>query len=368
MRDLLEIRAWRSIGRRRIRQKIFIGGCFMAVLLAFRHFSGGPESDSNSSQNDKKSSSKPEPEVVNSKLDLRNISAEDFAKNSIYLLETSGRQFLSPKQLCCVESAARYNPKKQIVVLSTADALLYPTLATSIARNHSNIIFRRVDVAEAFRNSPLKSMDINSTLKQSMFVTEHTSDLLRLVLLYEHGGTYMDFDMIVLKELPKVANGVATADDGKYLANGFLIFEKGHPVMLDCLTNIAKSFNKNWFNGNGPDRITEAMQRWCNTSTLQPGMNCSNVYLFPVDNFTHLNWGIAMTAFDEDPAISDPLVANLESKAFVFHYYNDLTRVVDASITGNSAIARMARKYCPLVTSYSRDWLWGFHDPGKGFQ
>ncbi|CAG0920550.1 unnamed protein product [Notodromas monacha] len=350
------------------RMFILIAGCFSATLTAAFYFASGSKMLDKSDQDDNKvilgieeyrsevllmSDSG----IINSKLDLSLFSPEDYAKDAIYMMETSGRQLLSAKQLCSVESTARLHPSKTIVLLVASDTIVYPTLITSLLRKHPNVLLRKIDVGKVLSTSPLKNMDIENTLKKSKFVTEHASDLLRFALLYEHGGIYLDLDMIVIKKLPEVANGVATANEGTYLNPAFIAFQKGHPVLLDCMNHISESFNKDWFNGNGPDRITEAMKRWCNTSTLQPGMNCSNVYLFPVDNFTHLNWGISMKAFDEDPAIADPLVANLESNAFVFHYYNDVTRVVDANITGNSAIARMARKYCPLVTSYSRDWL-----------
>ncbi|CAG0923426.1 unnamed protein product [Notodromas monacha] len=311
----------------------------------------------------------PEAKIINSKLDLSPFSPKkDKAKNAIYMMETSGRQLLSAKQLCSVESAARHHPSKTLVLLVTANAIVYPTLITLLLNKHENIIVRKIDVGRFLSTSPLKQMDIENTLKKSKYVTEHASDLMRFALLHEYGGIFLDLDMIVLKKLPEVANGVATANNGTFLNPAFIAFEKDHPVLLDCMNHISKRFSVSRFNGNGPVKITEAMRRWCNVTTLQPGMNCSNVLLYPVDNFTHLRWGIAENAFDESPSVSDQLVETLESRAYVFHYYNDRTRVIDANITGNSAVARLARKHCPLVAGFSGDWLWGFHDPGKGFQ
>ena len=44
----------------------------------------------------------------------------------------------------------------------------------------------------------------NGKLKQSKYLVEHTSDLLRVAILSMFGGTYFDNDIILLRRLPSV--------------------------------------------------------------------------------------------------------------------------------------------------------------------
>ena len=55
----------------------------------------------------------------------------------------------------------------------------------------------------------------NGKLKQSKYLVEHTSDLLRVAILSMFGGTYFDNDIILLRRLPsvkKVPNFVGRQD------------------------------------------------------------------------------------------------------------------------------------------------------------
>ncbi|CAG0921521.1 unnamed protein product [Notodromas monacha] len=325
--------------------------------------------------------------IVNSKLVLEPM---EFPEKAIYLLETSGRPLLSAKQLCSVESAARHNPENPIVVLVAAQQLFYPTLATLIRSLHPNVRFRHLDFHEVLSNSALSDLNLTDTLKRSRFITEHASDLLRFAILHQHGGIYMDLDTIVMTRFPNISNGVSTAaSNGTYLNGAFLIFQKGHPVLLDCMNDIKSSFDTLNFNGNGPQRITDAMRKWCHTPDLEPNTTCGDVFLFPSDQFSFVDWSLADAAFDEFPENADEYVAALlAANATVLHYYNDRSCSWDVRLRcdadadgggggdgdggdgggcgGNSAVARMAKIHCPIVTGFSGEWLWGFPDSGPG--
>ena len=63
----------------------------------------------------------------------------------------------------------------------------------------------------------------NGKLRQSKYVAENYSDLLRVAILSMFGGTYLDNDIILLRTLPdikKVPNFVGRQD--KYLISKYL--------------------------------------------------------------------------------------------------------------------------------------------------
>ena len=63
----------------------------------------------------------------------------------------------------------------------------------------------------------------NGKLRQSKYLVENYSDLLRVAILSMFGGTYLDNDIILLRTLPdikKVSNFVGRQD--KYLISKYL--------------------------------------------------------------------------------------------------------------------------------------------------
>ena len=46
----------------------------------------------------------------------------------------------------------------------------------------------------------------NGKLRQSKYLVENYSDLLRVAILSMFGGTYLDNDIILLRELPDINN------------------------------------------------------------------------------------------------------------------------------------------------------------------
>ncbi len=62
-------------------------------------------------------------------------------------------------------------------------------------------------------SSPLSLLWRDSRLASSRFVVSHTSDLLRFLLLYSYGGTYLDLDQIVIRKFPEEAPNFVGIDE-----------------------------------------------------------------------------------------------------------------------------------------------------------
>ena len=126
------------------------------------------------------------------------------AADSFFILETSGRSRLTPKELCTIESAALHHPNHTIYVLMTS-----PTVDWPIALNaYKNVIFKRVSVDRFIESSPLKDLWTSECVQKSDFLTSHLSDVLRYLVLFKYGGTYLDSDQIVLRHFPALPNFV----------------------------------------------------------------------------------------------------------------------------------------------------------------
>ena len=67
----------------------------------------------------------------------------------------------------------------------------------------------------------------------------HKSDVLRLAIVYKHGGVYLDIDSLVLRSLHDLRNVVTFHTfEMDSIANGALAFDKSHPFLADCLQEI----------------------------------------------------------------------------------------------------------------------------------
>jgi mannosyltransferase OCH1-like enzyme len=70
------------------------------------------------------------------------------------------------------------------------------------------------------------------------------SDLARILMLHAHGGWYLDLDVIVLRSLAGLTNGVGCLQWGNHrgrcsqVPNGIMIFDKGHDYLESCFKDL----------------------------------------------------------------------------------------------------------------------------------
>lgn len=104
------------------------------------------------------------------------------------------------RQACAIESAARWNPDRDIFVLFPSQigfSELYSSSIMHSLRFYRNIYFRRVNYQNYGLSSPAEDLLESDQIFLSNFLTETLSDILRFVTLYRFGGIYLDTDVIV---------------------------------------------------------------------------------------------------------------------------------------------------------------------------
>eukprot|EP00096_Caligus_rogercresseyi_P004271 TRINITY_DN18477_c0_g1_i1.p1 TRINITY_DN18477_c0_g1~~TRINITY_DN18477_c0_g1_i1.p1 ORF type:complete len:226 (-),score=29.42 TRINITY_DN18477_c0_g1_i1:204-881(-) len=151
----------------------------------------------------------------------------------IYFVETSGRNYLYARELCALESAAQNNPSRPIYyILTSLDFSQRGNLRT-LQLKYSNIHILQIELTSFFLNTPFQSLWMNNKIQESKYSVSHLSDVMRFLILYTFGGTYLDSDLIVLRPLPTQYNyaGVEHIKDPFYVAVGVLHFYKGHPIL-----------------------------------------------------------------------------------------------------------------------------------------
>ena len=163
-------------------------------------------------------------------------NSDQSAKN-IYFIESSGDQCLTPRQACGVESAARANPDMQIYVyLNTvklgpvwADRWMRPGRVRSCSLNQmlvsqfSNVQFIRRNFTAMLAESNFRKLVETTGFRESRWSIVQISDAVRVLLLQNDGGIYLDFDNIVFRPLHCLRNGFSYLEEAPNIENGIMV-------------------------------------------------------------------------------------------------------------------------------------------------
>ena len=90
----------------------------------------------------------------------------DVTNDSIHLIETYDDSALLLETLCIIESAARYNPKRQVFLHMTGKKLAVTQAVELLLASHPNIQFTSLDVKSLITQT---AADLNVTLKNNFF-------------------------------------------------------------------------------------------------------------------------------------------------------------------------------------------------------
>lgn len=165
---------------------------------------------------------------------------------------------LHRRQACAIESAAKWNPNRDIFVLFTAplglpsngqvDSPILKALSSYI-----NIQFRNVNWYKYSVDTPAEEW----VKKDKMLTTEHfkghLSDFIRLLSLYKFGGINLDLDFIVQKTFEDLPPNFFGAQDNNEVQNAIYGLESrsvGHTVVDWILrfVELEMVFFYNYFN------------------------------------------------------------------------------------------------------------------------
>lgn len=113
-------------------------------------------------------------------------------KNVFFIDSGDSRRdvILSARQACAIESAALANPKLNIFLLYSSRKRLEKLMMSSVVDailSYPNVFINYLNVDELSVGSPMEDFIKNKKLSKSKFKVVHTSDVLRLLLLWKFG-------------------------------------------------------------------------------------------------------------------------------------------------------------------------------------
>ncbi|KAJ9587821.1 hypothetical protein L9F63_018745, partial [Diploptera punctata] len=200
-------------------------------------------------------------------------------RNNIMFVETSclvkkanaTRKVMSLRQTCSIESAARMNPDADVYLLHSCPIEFNPDEPVTQLLKYTNIKFWSFSLHTLMSGTPLQAWDYNAALGGSQWPLEHSSDVVRFVLLWKYGGIYMDLDFVVIKSMDSLEENFVCIETEKSLGSSVIKMDSentGHKLATICVEQLAKDFRGDAWAHNGPQRITDCLQALCHTQKL----------------------------------------------------------------------------------------------------
>ncbi|XP_001654207.2 lactosylceramide 4-alpha-galactosyltransferase [Aedes aegypti] len=269
---------------------------------------------------------------------------------------------LTPRQSCAIESAARANSDWSVFVLFTSARMFSYQNSTNMVPLlfYSNIHFRRLNMETYAIGTPLEKFFRDNSLRNSLFIVEHTSDVLRLLTLYKYGGTYLDSDVVVMDSLNELPHNYLGSEGDGYIANGIINLQVtgyGHTVAEAFLNEIAENFNGSVWAANGPAMVTRVMRKFCNVTNVwdMTRERCGGkMSILPPDTFFQVTYPRHTWYFEEAHASE---VMEKVAGHILTHLWNKLTGGIVLRKDSPVAYIILANVYCPNVINNCKEYF-----------
>lgn len=145
---------------------------------------------------------------------------------------------LFKRQACSIESAAKWNPDRDVFVIFTAPVGFIPNETTSlifkVLESYPNIHFRNLNLVNYSIGTPGEDWIKWNAIYYSRYLNKHMADYLRLITLYKFGGIYLDFNVMVLRNIANLPLNFAGAKSDEWASNDVMGFESdcvGHKIV-----------------------------------------------------------------------------------------------------------------------------------------
>lgn len=277
---------------------------------------------------------------------------ESLNSENIFFIETgdSTRDVtLNARQACAIESAAMTNPNMRVHVLyASRERLKNLTMSPEVAAVllYPNVMFSHLDVKKLAAGSPLEKLLASDKLSKSKFKLQHTSDVLRLLVLWKYGGTYLDTDVIVRKRID--LKNFACPESADFMNGAVLNFDllEGRNLIKVFIETLNERFDGDLYSQNGPLLVTSVVKDLCKSFKLVEMKNCQGFHVLKKSDCYPIhydNWNLLM---EDDKA--NQTMAKLRD-SLVVHFWNKLSKNTKIKTNSRAPYIQLARKFCPKV-------------------
>ncbi|KAK7870305.1 hypothetical protein R5R35_003697 [Gryllus longicercus] len=264
---------------------------------------------------------------------------------------------LSPRGACAVEAAAAAHPTHRVYLVHTCDvhrrslakgaAPAYALAALSIP----NVRLWAVPYALHFVGTPLQGWLASGALRASRWPVVHASDVLRFLLLWKYGGTYLDLDVLMLRSLEDQRN-FGCPENRNYVSVGAINFAfdtTGRRFANACIEEM-RDFHPTLWVHNGAGAITRAVKKVCAISQINEitKEKCGGFHLLATSTFYSIPWMSWQLLFKEEGAKE---TMKMIGNNLAVHVWNAKSHDATVYTSSMQPYAQIARRVCPKVVA-----------------
>jgi lactosylceramide 4-alpha-galactosyltransferase len=297
------------------------------------------------------------------------ISTKASSHSNFFFIESDQhRLFLTTKQLCAIESAARNNPNAQVQIYTLRAGM---GNFSFLLDHYSNLNLIKTTAIDFFRDTPLFEWYLNSSVAKPDFEIEHVSDAMRVLLLFQHGGVYSDLDTITLRSFERLLkfNGVGymPENDQDSIGNGILIFKQNHILVEFIIKVIPLIYDKTEWTSIGPSIFKQALRTLCHMENFYQELTidsiemaqktqndtnkCSDLVIYPQRYFYPFNWFDDMDKWFES---NSTLVINELIDTYSVHFYGKMSNEHKVTPGHSNLYDFLAASHCQRVYDHVR--------------
>lgn len=283
----------------------------------------------------------------------------------IFFHETSGSNFLHVKQLCAVESAAMHNPSRPVEVYFHTPRR--PNLCSpwvKVIDAYPNIDLIMLNETDFFANSPFDTWHLFYRKSKESDNAARMSQFAKALNSHRGGGTYLDLDVLVLKQLDQRALAdffTFERESTGVLSSHAYHLSYGNAVLKEVVHFLSTHFD---FYSDYPDifslAINEAMKKACSPPDKLVALSfnntrCSDINLMshaafhpiPVESFVYLFGGLA----DEGP------LNEMKKSSLGVHLWESQSFNYPVVFDYNLTVSFLAKEHCPVTVAQASSFI-----------
>lgn len=202
-------------------------------------------------------------------------------------------------------------------------------------------------------DTPIEEFINGGMLYNSLFPVEHTSDIFRLLLLWKYGGTYLDSDMIVKRQIDDLGANFACVDgEMNIVSNAFLNFDlnDGNRLAEIFMLDQIENFMPTEWGHNGPLMLTRVLFKLCQTNSTDEMLSlndCDGFHVIPRKFCFPIMGNHYEKIFNE--TFTKKLLQKISSNAITVHMWNKLTKNFKTRASDQNLYNILAKRHCPKV-------------------
>jgi hypothetical protein len=214
---------------------------------------------------------------------------EGVEEGAIYFIESSVREYANEVSLCAVESAARFNPNRTVILVLMYPFALNAYKASLNSAAYVQVIWVSYEDIAGHVNKEFQ-MWVKSVHETGPIRVSHFSDIMRFSILLTKGGMYLDSDMITLRSVDNLQDGAALEMNGN-LGSGVLITKKkGSTILKEIIDLLPKRYDMTCWGCVGPPLIQEVVKKYCqkdhgNVTSMETVNICGGWTIYPKFTF-----------------------------------------------------------------------------------